>query len=42
MPFGVKTKLRPVMARVGWVGFLFFLGKGALWLALLAWFYFAG
>jgi hypothetical protein len=28
-----------LVARVGAAGFLFFLAKGALWLALPAWFY---
>jgi hypothetical protein len=33
-------KWRSIAARVGKVSFLFFLLKGMLWLALLAWLYF--
>jgi hypothetical protein len=33
------TRSRSIVARVGTVGFLFFLVKGVLWLALPAWLY---
>ncbi len=39
MPSINTTRSRSIVARVGAVGFLFFLVKGVLWLALPAWLY---
>jgi hypothetical protein len=40
MRLGGTARVPPVVARLGKAGFLFFLLKGLLWLALPAWFYF--
>jgi len=39
MRFSTTTRPPSMVARVGTAGFLFFLVKGVLWLALPAWFY---
>jgi hypothetical protein len=39
MAFKTTTRPPSMMARVGMAGFIFFLVKGVLWLALPAWFY---